>query len=181
MAEPDLLAVSHPIAEPPSVLGSALEPAWLAESVLERVAWILASHQAAFGRPLIPAAANRRLAAQELFVAPVVVLAHDDPGEDPIGPRLIYANAAALRLWRRPWATMVGLPSRLTAEPVARAERARALRQAWRDEAIAHYSGVRIDSHGRRFQIRGARLWTLRDAAGQRRGQAACFSDWYWL
>ncbi|MCT0225339.1 MEKHLA domain-containing protein [Synechococcus sp. CS-1328] len=174
-----------------------MEAAWLAEPVLERVAWILTSHQAAFGRPLIPAAANRRLAAQELFVAPVVVLAHDDPGQtgeaaggasaaghsevDPIGPRLIYANVAALRLWRRPWATMVGLPSWLTAEPVARAERARALRQALRDEAIAHYSGVRIDSHGRRFQLRGARLWTLRDAAGQSRGQAACFSDWYWL
>ena len=38
--------------------------------------------------------------AQELFQLDTVVLAHDgaDPGGDP-GPRLIYANAAALRLW----------------------------------------------------------------------------------
>jgi hypothetical protein len=48
-------------------------------------------------------------------------------------------------------------------------------------EAIAGYSGIRIDSRGRRFQIEGARLWTLRDEAGQPCGQAACFSRWHWL
>jgi hypothetical protein len=157
---------------------------------------ILRSHQRAFGRPLltpaIQAAAgpggflepqgprgpeNLALAAQELFAASTVVLTHDG-GSDP---RLIYANRAALRLWRRPWAAMVGLPSRLTAEPAERAGRAQMLSEAQRQHALSGYTGIRIDSHGRRFQIRGARLWTLWNAAGEPCGQAAAFSDWHWL
>jgi hypothetical protein len=47
-------------------------------------------------------------------------------------------------------------------------------------EAIEGYRGIRIDSRGRRFQIEGARLWTLRDSSGQPCGQAARFSS-CWL
>jgi hypothetical protein len=163
------------------------EAPWLQEPVLERVEWILRSHAAAFGRPLIAAAGrpargagDLRLLAAELFAADRVVLAHDGapPEEDP-GPRLIYANRAALSLWCRTWEEMVGLPSRLTAEPAERGGRALALRQALRQEAIPDYQGVRIDRLGRRFQIRHARLWSLRDRQGVRRGQAASFSDWH--
>jgi hypothetical protein len=87
--------------------------------------------------------------AQELFAAATVVLAHDgaDPGGDP-GPRLTYANRAALQLWRRPWAELVGMPSRLTAEPAERAGRAQALASVQRQRAISGYSGMRIDSRG---------------------------------
>jgi hypothetical protein len=42
-------------------------------------------------------------------------------------------------------------------------------------QAIADYSGIRIDSCGRRFQLIGARVWSLP------RGQAASFSDWHRL
>ncbi|MCP9816365.1 MEKHLA domain-containing protein [Synechococcus sp. GreenBA-s] len=169
---------------------------WLEAPALALAAVILRSHARGFGRPLltpaIQAAAgpggflepqgprgpeNLVLAAQELFAASTVVLAHDG-GPDP---RLIYANRAALRLWRRPWAAMVGLPSRLTAEPAERAGRAQMLSQAQRQHALGGYTGIRIDSHGRRFQIRGARLWTLWNAAGEPCGQAAAFSDWHWL
>ena len=169
---------------------------WLEAPAQALAAVILRSHQQGFGRPLltpvIQAAAgpggflepqgprgpeNLALAAQELFAAATVVLAHDG-GPDP---RLIYANRAALRLWRRPWAAMVGLPSRLTAEPAERAGRARMLSEAQRQHALSGYTGIRIDSHGRRFQIRGARLWTLWNAAGEPCGQAASFSDWHWL
>ena len=119
---------------------------------------------------------NPRLLAQELFAAGTVVLAHDgaplDQGE---GPRLIYANRAALTLWRRPWASMVGLPSSLTAEPGQRASRQQALASARVRQAITSYSGIRIDSSGRRFRIHAARIWPM--AAGQ----AACFDDWCWL
>ena len=76
---------------------------------------------------------------------------------------------------------MVGLPSQITAEPRERSSRRQALRQAQAAEAISGYGGVRIDSQGRRFRIEGARLWTLRDANGSPRGQAARFSAWYWL
>ena len=155
------------------------EPPWLREGGLGIAATILAGHQRLFARPLLVGSATwpARQAAQELFAALPVVLAHDG-GADP---RLIYANAAALRLWDRPWASMVGMPSRLTAEPLERQARQVALELARRQEAIANYAGVRVNRHGRRFRIEGARLWTLQDASGQPMGQAACFESWWWL
>ena len=154
---------------------------WLtpeARAIAER---IVASHATGFGRPLLAPVAPEHLA-QELFALATVVLAHDgaDPDGDP-GPRLIYANAAALRLWHRPWRRQVGLPSRLTAEAQERPGRARMLASAREQHAIRGYSGIRIDSRGRRFQIRNARLWTLWDSSGNPCGQAAAFSDWWWL
>ena len=160
-------------------------PPWLSPQAQALILCLLSNYQRAFGTPLIAglaADASPLLVAQELFAAELVLLAHDgaDPSSDP-GPRLIYANRAALRLWQRPWAELVGMPSRLTAEPAERASRRQALLAAQAKEAIAGYSGIRIDSRGRRFQIEGARLWTLRDEAGQPCGQAACFSRWHWL
>ena len=155
------------------------EPPWLSPRGLADAALILRGHERAYGRPLLAGGGHRhlRLRAQELFAATCVVLAHDG-GDDP---RLIYANAAALRLWRRPWSALVGMPSRLTAEPAERRARADALALALRREAISNYGGIRIDSRGRRFRIEGARLWTLRNEAGEARGQAACFESWWWL
>ena len=160
-------------------------PPWLTPASQSLALSLLSNYQRAFGTPLIAglaADASPLLVTQELFAAELVLLAHDgaDPSSDP-GPRLIYANRAALRLWQRPWAELVGMPSRLTAEPAERASRRQALLAAQAKEAIAGYSGIRIDSRGRRFQIEGARLLTLRDEAGQPCGQAACFSRWHWL
>ncbi|MCU0529010.1 MAG: MEKHLA domain-containing protein [Cyanobium sp. Prado107] len=160
-------------------------PPWLQTPRLALAERILESHRQAYGTPLLAgmaADASPLQRAQALFAAPAVVLAHDgqDPGGDP-GPRLTYANRAALRLWRRTWGEMVGLPSRLTAPAAERAERRRALLQARAGEAIAGYSGIRIDSQGRRFRIRAARVWTLHDETTRACGQAACFSDWWWL
>jgi PAS domain-containing protein len=161
-------------------VSDAREPPWLQEPVLEVVDWIVRGHLEAFGTPLLagvePWRASR-LVAQEVFAADRVVLAHDGMAD----PRLIYGNAAALRLWGRPWREMIGLPSRLTAEPAERAEREQALAAARRQEALAGYGGIRVDREGRRFRIEGARLWTLRDGQGQARGQAACFGRWWWL
>jgi len=163
------------------------ESPWLTPESINLATRLVASHERAFGRPLLatPAAcagSTQRLLAQELFATSTVVLAHDgtplDQGE---GPRLIYANRAALRLWRRSWAAMVGLPSSRTAEPAERAARQQALSSAQQQQAIANYSGIRIDSQGRRFAITGARIWTLLDAHDQPCGQAAAFGDWHWL
>lgn len=162
------------------------EPApWLTPAGQALAGLLLSSHQQAFGTPLIAglaADASPQLMAQELFAAEVVVLAHDgaDPSGDP-GPRLTYANRAALGLWQRPWETMVGMPSRLTAEPAEQPSRSQALMAARALKALTGYRGIRIDSLGRRFQIDGARLWTLRDGGGQPCGQAAAFSSWWRL
>jgi hypothetical protein len=154
-------------------------PGWLSPASQVLVGHLLRSHEQAFARPLLAGLAADATAlqlSQALFAAATVVLAHDgaDPGADP-GPRLIYANRAALRLWRRPWAGLVGMPSRLTAEPAERAARAQALASVQPQRAITDYSGIRIDSQGRRFRISGARVWTLPG------GQAAAFSTWHWL
>ena len=173
--------------KPTTAAGASLpsDAPWLTAAAVEQTQRILRSHRRAFGRPLLgglPADASPRQWAQALFSAGTVVLSHDgqDPGGDP-GPRLTYANRSALQLWHRPWAELVGMPSRLTAEADARPDRARMLQQARQADALAGYCGIRIDSQGRRFQIRGARLWSLWDASGQPCGQAAAFSDWHWL
>ncbi len=155
------------------------EPPWLSEGNLRIAATILACHQSLFGRPLLVGSETwpDRQAAQELFGATPVVLAHDG-GADP---RLTYANAAALRLWDRSWASMVGMPSRLTAEPLERQARRVSLELALRHGAIANYTGTRVNRHGRRFRIQGARLWNLQGGSGQHLGQAACFESWWWL
>lgn len=161
-------------------MSEAGEPPWLQAPVLEVVAWMERSHRIAFGRPLqagVEPPTHPRLRGQEMFAADQVVLAHDG-GADP---RLIYANAAALQLWGRCWREMIGLPSRLTAEPEERQARAQALARARRREALAGYGGIRVDREGRRFRIDNARLWTLRDDQGQDRGQAASFGHWWWL
>lgn len=169
------------MAAPPALTPQSLpeQPPWLAEAGLETAGLILRAHWQTWGRPLLalPADAPPRLRAQELFAAERVVLAHDGDAD----PRLIYANRAALRLWRRDWRGMVGMPSRLTAEPAERPGRSAALAEALRHGGIQGYGGIRIDSAGRRFRIEAARLWSLRDQEGRIRGQAACFGCWWWL
>ena len=134
---------------------------------------LLLSHQRAFGRPLLTCTDQ----AQELFSSEMAVLAHDN-SEDP---RLIYANAIALRLWERSWQEMIGMPSRYTAEEAAHEQRASALQRAQNQDAFEGYSGVRVSRTGQRFMINNARIWTLWDDKGQNCGQAAAFSSWYWL
>ena len=184
-AEP---ATAGPPASEPPAAGPIDQPAaaaWLTAAAITNACRILDSHQELFERPLIAEPAGGLVPlqrAQALFCSERLVLAHDgaDPTSDP-GPRLIYANGTALRLWRRPWQAMVGMPSRLTAAASERPSRAAALHQARAQEAISGYSGIRIDSAGRRFQIQGARLWSLRDGDGQPCGQAASFESWWWL
>jgi hypothetical protein len=138
--------------------------------------WILDSHAALVGAPLIDVPPGADPAAA-LFDAPLVVLAHDgDPGPD--GPRLVYGNRAALDLWELPWERFVGMPSRRTAEPDVQAERERLLDDARRKGWTDGYTGVRISASGRRFEIVDARLWTVRDDDGRVVGQAAAFATW---
>jgi len=158
---------------------------WLAGDGQTLASRLLTSYRAGFGQPLViglPGDASGEQWAQALFASPMVVLAHDgSPLDRGDGPRLIYANRAALTLWGRNWADMVGMPSQLTAEPSERASRQTALATAQQQAAFSGYGGIRINRHGRRFQINNARLWTLFSPKGESCGQAACFNSWWWL
>jgi hypothetical protein len=140
----------------------------------ERLVLIAESYQRLTGKPLIdtiddPAAA--------LWAAPRAIVAH---GTEP-DPIFFYGNATALALFELPFAQFTQLPSRLSAEPVHRDERARLLDRVARDNFIDDYAGIRISSTGRRFRIEQATVWNLIDAAGAIHGQAATFDRWTML
>lgn len=130
---------------------------------------LLSSYRRLLGRDLLSDGPD---AARRLFEAPFAVLSHDAQAD----PVLTYGNEAALKLWETDWEGLTSMPSRLTAEPMLREERARLLQQAEKRGFIDDYSGVRISATGRRFRIDGAVIWTLTDAQGARVGQAATFS-----
>ena len=135
---------------------------------------LLDSFARLLGRELISRQGSAEAQAERLFQAPFVVVSHGTEA-DPI---LNYGNAAALALWEMDLATLTRTPSRLTAEPVHRDERARLLERTRRDGYVDDYAGIRISSTGRRFQIEQAIVWNLVDAAGIHRGQAATFDRW---
>jgi MEKHLA domain len=126
------------------------------------------------GRDLVGQALEPAEAARTLYRAPFVVLSHDASTD----PRFDYANLAAQGVFEMPWAEIVGLPSRLSAEPLARAERDRLLARVGEHGYLDDYNGVRIARSGRRFRIRRATVWNLFDPSGTRCGQAACFREW---
>ncbi len=155
---------------------------WLNEKVQALVSQILSSHQRAFKQPLLTDVTTEQTAgslqvSQRLFEAGFPVLAHDG-GADPL---LSYATAAALQLWERPWQEMIGMPSRLTAAAGERQARAEALSSALQLDAFEGYRGVRINSQGRKFEIKNARIWTIWDHQNNACGQAASFTEWSWL
>ena len=112
-----------------------------------------------------------------LYAAPGVVLMHGRQAD----PLFCYANRAAQALWGFSWDEFTALPSRLSAEPVAREERQRLLERARERGFIDDYAGVRIARDGRRFRITGVVLWNVDDAAGVPLGQAAVFRAWTFL
>lgn len=144
-------------------------PDWLAQSRL-----LLESFARLLGRQLVPHATDARETARRLFHAPFVVVSHGTEAD----PVLNYGNATALALWEMTPERFIRTPSRLTAEPVCREERARLLARTLRDGYVSDYAGVRVSSTGRRFRIEQAIVWNLTDDAGTHRGQAATFSAW---
>ena len=76
------------------------------------------------------------------------------------------------------WDQFTQTPSRLTAEPVNREERARMLEQAKTHGYISDYRGIRISSSGKRFLVEKATVWNIQKPDGTPLGQAAMFSDW---
>lgn len=141
----------------------------------EHVALLASSLRHWTGRELIAVEVTDDAGARWLFEdAPFALLSHGTG----VDPRFTYANRRALALFEIGWDELLRLPSRLSAEPVARAERERLLATVTARGFIDDYQGVRISRRGRRFLIRRATVWNLIDDAGGRRGQAAMFAHW---
>lgn len=126
------------------------------------------------GRDLIDPALDEEAAARALFEAPFAVVSHGTES-DPI---FNYGNRKALELFGMSWADFTRLPSRLSAEPVARSEREHLLQRVAEHGFIDDYAGVRISASGQRFTIRNATVWNLIDHTGNPCGQAAMFGEW---
>jgi PAS domain-containing protein len=106
--------------------------------------------------------------------ASACVMAHNTEADR----RFIYANRAAQACFEYSWAEFTALPSRLSAEPAARAERERLLKAVARNGFATGYRGLRIAKSGRRFWIEDGVVWQLVEPDGTLRGQAASFSRW---
>jgi len=115
--------------------------------------------------------------ARALYEAPFVMASHGTEAD----PVFNYANRAALALFETTWADFTSMASRLSAEPVAREERAQLLARVNQHGFIDDYSGMRISTSGRRFRIQRATVWNVVDARGAPGGQAVVFRDWEYL
>ena len=147
---------------------------WTRPGWVERVQLLLDSYRHWLGRDLIPRTGSPADQGKALFDAPFVVVAHGTE----LDPLLCYANRTALTLWEMDADTLVRTPSRLTAEPVHRDERARLLERTARDGYIDDYQGIRVSRTGRRFRIERVTVWNLRGPDGEYAGQAATFDGW---
>ncbi len=144
-------------------------PAWIPFTTI-----LLESFRRFVGRELLVRTGDVAADAQALFHAPFVVVAHGTQA-DPI---LCYGNRTALELWEVDIPQLTAMPSRLTAEPMHRDERARLLARTTRDGFVDDYRGVRISRMGKRFLIQRAIVWNLVDAHEAHVGQAATFAEW---
>jgi len=129
------------------------------------------------GRELIERTGGAEQQAKSLYHAPFVVVSHGMEA-DPI---LNYGNKIALDVWDLDWERFTRTPSRLTAEPVNQAERARMLARAQEKGFIDDYKGVRITGRGKRFLVQQAIIWNVVGSEGEQLGQAATFSKWTFL
>jgi len=134
---------------------------------------LLESYLRLLKRPLIDRSDTQELG-RVVFNADFVLLSHNIDAD----PLFDYANRMALDLFEMSWNELIGMPSRLSAEPVNREERERLLSRVAADGYIDDYSGVRISKTGKRFLIRQAVVWNVYDEQGRYQGQAASFRDW---
>ena len=143
-------------------------------SLIEHCQHLLNSFKSLTGNDLIDRSPSIEIQANNLFNANFVMVSHNTQ-PDPV---FNYGNQMALDLWEFDWEHFLKLPSRLSAEPVAQADRERLLLEAKNNGYIQNYGGVRISRTGKRFWIENATIWTVTDRHGNDRGQAATFSKW---
>jgi len=129
------------------------------------------------GKSLIPEGIENVDIGRYLFHASFAVVSHNTD----VDPIFNYANSTAMDLFEMDWNEITSLPSRLSAEPTNREERAALLKRVSEHGFIDDYTGIRISSSGRRFRIENAMVWNLMDKDGCHAGQAAMFSNWLFV
>ena len=147
------------------------------DSIVSHAQCLVRSYKKWTGRDLLPGDLSPQELSAKLFDAPFVVVSHGTQA-DPI---LNYGNRAALALWETSWDEFTRTPSRLTAEPSKREERAKVMEAVTRQGFFENYSGIRVSKTGRRFQISRVTIWNLISETGRPEGQAAAFSEWKFL
>lgn len=149
-----------------SSVSSNLQFPWQQEAVIHHSQRLLHSFQHWTGRSLLDASASSVEIAQQLFEAPFVLVSHGME-TDPI---FNYGNRRALELWELSWEEFTRMPSRKTAEPMVQEERNRLLAET-ATQGFSNFSGVRIFSTGKRFQIEDRIIWNILDEQNQRCGK----------
>jgi len=150
---------------------------WADPQVVQWCQYLLDSYAQWVKQELIQRDGSPLEQAERLFNSAFVVVSHGVE-DDPI---LNYGNQVALNLWAMDWHKFIQTPSRLTAEPVNREERARMLEQAKVQGYISDYRGVRISSTGKRFLVDQAIVWNIHKPDGNAIGQGATFATWKYL
>jgi len=146
----------------------------LTDEQCRRIVCIGESYQRLTGRPLVTAEGDP---VQTLWSAPYAIVAHSTEAE----PIFYFGNRKALELFEMDFDAFTHLPSRLSAEPLLREERAHLLESVTRNGIIEDYTGVRVSATGKRFRISNASVWNVTDLSGAPVGQAAAFADWVHL
>lgn len=149
------------------------EPAAANHYYQQHIALLLNSYQQLLKQPLFSGDAPQSLA-QQAYEANWVLLSHTAEAE----PRFNYANRQAQTLFEYSWDELIGLPSRLSAEPINQQARQQLLETVAAQGYIDNYAGVRIAKSGQRFEIEQAVVWNVSDEQGRYVGQAAYFKDW---
>lgn len=159
------------------IMPAPAPPESLKDAITAHCRLLVRSHRRVTGRALLDDAAEKLddAALREALWSAEVVIASHGTEADPV---LNYGNAQALKVWEADWTSFTSMPSRLTAEPMNREERASMLARVTADGYIDDYSGIRISTLGTRLKIHRATVWNLIDDSGLRHGQAVVFSDW---
>jgi len=149
---------------------------WQQEAIARHSQRLLHSYQHWTGTSLLNVSGTSEEIAQALFEAPFVLVSHGTQA-DPI---FNYGNRKALQLWELTWEEFTKMPSRKSAEKIVQEERDRLLAEA-ASKGFSNFSGVRITSTGKRFQIEDGILWNLIDEQNQRCGQASVLSKYKFI
>ncbi|WP_022947806.1 MEKHLA domain-containing protein [Methylohalobius crimeensis] len=153
----------------------SLEPSPANDFLAEHIQRLTSSYHRLTGRDLVEPKLDPIAAARWLYRdAPFALLSHDTR-DDPV---FNYANLTAQGLFEMNWGQFTRLPSRLSAEPLAQAERRRLLEEVSAKGYIDDYSGVRIARSGKRFRIEGSTVWNVYDENDAFYGQAARIEHW---